>query len=154
MKITDVMDSVEKTLKEKFKNRINKVIFNDVEQGLEPPAFFVQVLPISENPLNRYQYEQSLLIAITYIQKKQSKYELAKIVDELRKIFSINIKINDRSLLIKDKESRILTNDRLNFTFSIDLLENLALEDVPGYYQSELMKELYIEGEGELNEFS
>ena len=145
MKITSILDALEIKLDSKFKRK-TKYYMDDMEQDVKVPAFFMQVLPVKEDIINKYHYEQRLVIVITYLHDKESKYELNGVIDDLRKLFSTIFKVEDRSILIQNKEWEILSNDRLNFMFSLEFVDGLELEDLYDYYPAGIMRELYVKG--------
>ena len=116
------------------------IIASDMRSGFKKPAFFVQLMPISEDSdcdisLN------ILTINIHYFSDDKTDLDNLKMLTKLRKIFVNCVEFEDRSLTIYDKRYE-LDENILQFKFDLKYTEGVEKEINPDL---EKMEHLYIE---------
>lgn len=114
---------------------------NSVRSGFNKPAFFVQLLPITEDAYNNYA-EKLVIVNIHYFSDKKTDIDILSMLDGLNSVFVNSIAINDRTLTIGEKRYTVDDNV-LQFKFTLDFVDELGLSEE----QYETMEELYLESE-------
>jgi hypothetical protein len=137
IRYSDIKAAVLLKLKQKFPD-INRPS-TDVRSGFPKPAFFVQLIPISENDFNEYG-EMLLIINIHYFSKEMTESANLEMADNLRKILKI-LSVGDRILEVKEK--RFLIQDNvLQYKFDLNFTDGPELIEVNGEYVEELDESL------------
>ena len=134
--------SIKKAIVSKLKKIGIAIISNDIRSGFAKPAFFVQLMPISNDSYNGYQ-ERIITVNIHYFSEDKTDLDNLKMDDKLNSLFVKTLKVNELSLPIYEKRSEIDDNI-LQFKFDLRFTECTPIpidEEVEEY---ENMEELYI----------
>ena len=134
--------SIKKAIVSKLKKIGIDIISNDIRSGFAKPAFFVQLMPISNDSYNGYQ-ERIITVNIHYFSEDKTDLDNLKMDDKLNSLFVTTLKVNELSLPIYEKRSEIDDNI-LQFKFDLRFTECTPIpidEEVEEY---ENMEELYI----------
>jgi len=124
----DIKKSVIDVLK--LKASSVKVVATEELSGFDKPAFFVQMMPISD--ISSIDYEEKLLsINIHYFSEEKTDLANLKMVDQLNKAFFNTLKIGDRVITLSNKRHQI-TDNVLQFKFDLELLNDLDAIEVNG----------------------
>jgi len=106
------------------------VIPNEELSGFEPPAFFVQMMPISDTPY--IDYEVKLLsVNIHYFSEEKTDLANLKMIDQLNKAFFNVLKIGDRVITLSNKRHQIIDNV-LQFKFDLEFAVDCDVVEVNG----------------------
>lgn len=151
----DIKKSVIDVLKAKVSTI--KTVANEELSGFKPPAFFVQMLPISDTPSIDYE-EKLLTVNIHYFSAQKTDLANLKMLDQLNTAFFNVLQIGDRAITLKNKRHQLIDNV-LQFKFDLEFLNDgdvvavnsewvmvTELNDSLGYSEEtlELMQELEI----------
>ena len=134
--------SIKKAIVSKLKKIGIAIISNDIRSGFAKPAFFVQLMPISNDSYDGYQ-ERVITVNIHYFSEDKTDLDNLKMDDKLNSLFVTTLKVNELSLPIYEKRSEIDDNI-LQFKFDLRFTECTPIpidEEVEEY---ENMEELYI----------
>ena len=134
--------SIKKAIVSKLKKIGIAIMSNDIRSGFAKPAFFVQLMPISNDSYDGYQ-ERIITVNIHYFSEDKTDLDNLKMDDKLNSLFVTTLKVNELSLPIYEKRSEIDDNI-LQFKFDLRFTECTPIpidEEVEKY---ENMEELYI----------
>ena len=134
--------SIKKAIVSKLKKIGIAIMSNDIRSGFAKPAFFVQLMPISNDSYDGYQ-ERIITVNIHYFSEDKTDLDNLKMDDKLNSLFVKTLKVNELSLPIYEKRSEIDDNI-LQFKFDLRFTECTPIpidEEVEEY---ENMEELYI----------
>ncbi|SHH14688.1 phage tail terminator family protein [Desulfosporosinus lacus] len=154
----DIKRSVIDVLKTKVSTI--KTVATEELNGFKPPAFFVQLMPISDTPSIDYE-EKLLTVNIHYFSEEKTDLANLKMLDQLNTAFFNVLKIGDRVITLKSKRHQLIDNVlqfkfELEFLTDIDVVEvndewlmSTELDDSLGYSEEtvELMQELDLKEE-------
>jgi hypothetical protein len=133
----DIKRAVLLKLKQKFPD-INRPS-TDIKSGFAKPAFYVQLLPISENDFNDYS-EMLITINIQFFSKEMTEAANLEMADNLRKTFK-TLRVDDRILEVKEK--RFLIQDNvLQYKFDLNFTDGSEQVEINGEYAEELDESL------------
>jgi len=124
----DIKKSIIDVLKAKA-NTI-KVVANEELSGFSKPAFFVQMMPISDTASIDYE-EKLLSINIHYFSSEKTDFANLKMLDQLNKAFFNTLKIGDRVITLQGKRHQIVDNV-LQFKFDLEFLNDVDVVEVNG----------------------
>ncbi len=114
----------------KLKAGTVKVVANEVLSGFKPPAFFVQMVPISDTA--HIDCEEKLLtVNIHYFSAEKTDLANLKMVDQLNAAFFNTLKIGDRVITLSNKRHQI-TDNVLQFKFELEFLNDVDAVEVNG----------------------
>ena len=134
--------SIKKAIVSKLKKIGIPIISSDIRSGFAKPAFFVQLMPISNDSYDGYQ-ERVITVNIHYFSEDKTDLDNLKMDDKLNSLFVTTLKVNELSLPIYEKRSEIDDNI-LQFKFDLRFTECTPIpidEEVEEYKN---MEELYI----------
>lgn len=135
----DIKDAIALKLSTEFPQI--KVYDEQVKQGFDAPAFFIQLIPINNTRANFFTENPTLMIDIQYFPQEESNDELYDINEKLGKSFKpFFIKVKDRVLNIIKVEYEIF-DFVLHFQLNLDYLVSIR-EEVEGTENKELMQEI------------
>ena len=133
---------IKKAIVTKLKVFDINIVANDIRSGFEKPAFFVQLMLISNDSYDGYQ-ERVITVNIHYFSEDKTDLDNLKMDDKLNSLFVTTLKVNELSLPIYEKRSEIDDNI-LQFKFDLRFTESTPIpidEEVEEYKN---MEELYI----------
>ena len=145
----DIKKSVIDVLKAKVSTI--KIVANEELSGFKPPAFFVQMLPISDSPSIDYE-EKIMSVNIHYFSAEKTDLANLKMLDQLNTVFFNVLQLGDRAITLKSKRHQLVDNV-LQFKFELEFLNDTDVVEVNGEWlmSSELNDSLgYTEGSVEL----
>lgn len=122
---------IKKAIVTKLKTFGINIVASDIRSGFKKPAFFVQVIPISEDTGSDITIN-TLVINIHYFSEDKTDLDNLKMIDKLKKVFINKLEINDRTVTISDKRYDIDDNV-LQFMFDIRYTEEVHRESVDAY---------------------
>ena len=134
--------SIKKAIVSKLKKIGIPIISSDIRSGFAKPAFFVQLMPISNDSYDGYQ-ERIITVNIHYFSEDKTDLDNLKMDDKLNSLFVTTLKVDDRVLSLYGKRSEIDDNI-LQFKFDLRFTESTPIpidEEVEEYKN---MEELYI----------
>ena len=124
----DIKKSVIDVLK--LKAGTVKVVTNEELSGFKPPAFFVQMMTISDTPYLDYE-EKLLTINIHYFSAEKTDLANLKMLDQLNMAFFNVLKIGDRAITLRSKRHQIIDNV-LQFKFELEFLNDVDVVEING----------------------
>lgn len=119
------------------------VVADDIQSGFKKPAFFVQVVPVSDEVYDEYA-EKQVMINIHYFSKELTDLANMKMLDTLSGVFLNILPVNDRVLTVSNKRHQIVDNV-LQFKFDLEFTDSIDNNE-----DFETMQELLI-NESEVN---
>lgn len=134
--LIDIKKSTNQVLKANFPTI--KIYSSDTKEGFNRPAFFTSIIPITSDYETVNFTSNKLMAVINYFSKNGTELENIKTHDELKKAFGMNLKVNQRSFLLKNIRSGIV-DEVLQFRFDLDYFADIEKID-----EHELMKELNV----------
>ena len=137
--LIDIKKSINQVLKSNFSDI--KIYSNDTKEGFNRPAFFTSIIPITSDYETVNFTSNKLMIVINYFSKNGTELENIKMHDELKKAFGMNLKVSQRSFILRNIRSEIV-DEVLQFRFDLDYY--VDIEKIDNY---EIMKELKMRGE-------
>jgi hypothetical protein len=135
----DIKDAVTLKLSTEFP-KIN-VYDEEIRQGFNPPAFFIELIPINTTRANFFTKNPTLIVDVQYFSKEESNDELYDIADSLERSFKFCIQVKDRVLNIMKIEYKIV-DFVLHFQISLDYLVSIR-EDVESTENIEPMRKFH-----------
>lgn len=111
------------------------VLANEELSGFKPPAFFIQLLPISDTPGIDYE-EKLLTVNIHYFSDEKTDLANLKMIDQLNVAFFNTVKIGDRTITLKGKRHQIIDNV-LQFKFELEFLNDVEMVEINGEWVME-----------------
>ncbi|APM40547.1 phage tail terminator family protein [Clostridium kluyveri] len=123
--IKDVKDAVALKLSKEFQQNI--VYDEQVRQGFEAPAFFVQLIPINTTRSSFFTKNPTLVVDIHFFPREECNDELYDMQDKLENSFIIGIQVKDRFINIQKTEYEIV-DFVLHFQINLDYL--VSIRDV------------------------
>ena len=115
--------SLKKAIVEKLRVLNIKIIANEVKSGFEKPAFFISLMPIS-NDTGIDMQERVITVNIHYFSKEKTDIDNLKMIDKLNNLFINCIKVDDRTLTIYDKREE-LEDNVLQYKFDLRFTESI-----------------------------
>lgn len=116
---SELLRAINLVLKNSFPE-INRVA-NDIKSGFKKPAFFTQLVPITENDYNGYS-EKLAMINIHYFSEYKTNEDIYKILDKLNKTFKNKVRVCDRTITLGGKSFDI-TDNILQFKFALEFID-------------------------------
>lgn len=120
MDLIDIKKSINQVLKDNFLSI--KIYPGDTKEGFQRPAFFTQVIPAVEEYETINYASSKMMIVINYFSENGTELENIKMYDELKNAFGMTLKVNHRSLLLKNISSETV-DEVLQFKFDLDYFE-------------------------------
>ncbi|MDU4596445.1 phage tail terminator family protein [Clostridium botulinum] len=124
LKYNDIKDAITLKINTKFPNI--EIYEEELQQGFEEPAFFVQLIPINNIRKSKNIRNRLLLVDIQYFPKGSSREEAFNVADTLEQIFIDYIRVKDRALKV-DNVGYTVKYDGigiiLHFQITIDYFE-------------------------------
>nr|WP_303244373.1 hypothetical protein [uncultured Cellulosilyticum sp.] len=125
---TDIVKSVIDVLKSNFNL---PVYANEVKEGYKEPCFFVRIYPVSSDVETKNYMSTDLRIEVSYYSDTDDTVENMMVVQTMRKVFGVTLKVGDRTLTIHDTEVEGIDDDIYEFTFSTSYLELVNFDTEP-----------------------
>lgn len=122
--LVDIKKSINQVLKANFPTI--KIYSSDTKEGFTRPAFFTSIIPITLDYETTNFTSNKLMIIINYFRENGSELENIKMHDKFIKAFGMNLKVNQRSFLLKNIRSEIV-DEVLQFRFDLDFLDSLEI---------------------------
>lgn len=114
---------LKKAIVEKLKPLKINIIASEIKSGFKKPAFFVQLMPISNNTGINMQ-ERVITVIINYFSDEKTDIANLKMIDALNNLFTNCIKVGDRYLTIYEKREEIEGNV-LQYKFDFRFTESI-----------------------------
>ena len=114
---------IKKSIVTKLKTFGVDIVANDIRSGFKKPAFFIQIMPISDDVNNDFSIN-TLVVNIHYFSEDKTDLDNLKMIDKLKKVFINNLKVNNRILTISNKTYDIDDNV-LQFMFEVRYTEEV-----------------------------
>ncbi len=143
MKVSDILRSVNETLRETFNIDIHT---KETTEGYDRPCFFVDLIPNSISQFNKHYDEGSYQILITYADTKREDETLYQIIEQMKALFVRRLKVGDRSLRITSFDYDFVgdNNTQLEFTINIQFMEHIK-----GKESTDIIQDINLDLEGE-----
>jgi hypothetical protein len=142
--IKDVKDAVALKLSQEFKENI--IYDEQVKQGFDPPAFFVQVIPIGTTRSSLLTKNPTLTIDIQFFPETECNDDLYNMQDRLENSFISGIQVKDRFITIIKTEHAIV-DFVLHFQLDLDYLVSIRDEVKKGQENIKKMGEIHFNKE-------
>ncbi|AZV57927.1 DUF6838 family protein [Clostridium sp. AWRP] len=139
IELRDIKDAVSLKLSSEFKEY--EIYDEEIRQGFDPPAFFIQVIPISTVRSNMFTKNPSLTVDIHFFPKTECNDDLYDMENKLEQSFVNGIKVKDRYIDILKTECQIV-DFVLHFQISLDYLVSIRDQINKDTQNYELMKEV------------
>ncbi|NLW92372.1 MAG: hypothetical protein GXY34_12335 [Syntrophomonadaceae bacterium] len=120
----DIRDAVIKAVA--LTNPAAKIHGEEIQQGFNRPAFYIQLTPEAGNILNPAHRERSILVDIAYFPPDNSAQEtrdMWTMADSLEQTFKNNLTVGDRVFSLKEPSSEIV-DLVLHFTFNLEFIDS------------------------------
>ena len=115
--------SLKKSIVDKLRVLNIKIIANEVKSGFEKPAFFISLMPIS-NDTGIDMQERVITVNIHYFSKEKTDIDNLKMIDNLNNLFINCIEVEDRVLTLYGKREE-LENNVLQYKFDLRFTESI-----------------------------
>lgn len=99
IKQVDIGEAVKNILENKFSGC--NVYADEVQEGFNLPAFFVELIPATHNVSTNFN-SNDLTITITYLPETYTAEDNANVADEIKAAFGMFFKVGTRALKIDD----------------------------------------------------
>lgn len=106
------------------------VVANEQLSGFKPPAFFVQIMPISDTAYMDYE-EKLLTVNVHYFSAEKTDLANLKMLDQLNQAFFNTLSIGDRVITLQGKRHQIIDNV-LQFKFDLEFLNDVDVVEING----------------------
>ncbi|KLU66755.1 hypothetical protein DEAC_c14230 [Desulfosporosinus acididurans] len=124
----DIKKAVIDQMNAKVKNI--SVLANEELSGFKPPAFFVQIIPVTDTPYLDYE-EKLLTVNIHYFSAEKTDLANLKMLDQLNLTFFNLIRIGERTITLQHKRHQIIDNV-LQFKFDLEFLNDVDVVQING----------------------
>lgn len=118
---------IKKAIIDKLKPLGVNIIASEIQSGFKKPAFFVQLMVISEES-DADMNVNTLTVNIHYFSEDKTDLDNLKMIDTLRKLFVVTLKTDSRTLTLSDKRHDIYDNV-LQFKFDIRYTDTNIVEE-------------------------
>lgn len=115
--------SLKKAIVDKLRVLNIKIIANEVKSGFEKPAFFISLIPIS-NDTGIDMQERVITVNIHYFSKEKTDIDNLKMIDNLNNLFINCIEVEDRVLTLYEKREE-LEDNVLQYKFDLRFTESI-----------------------------
>lgn len=119
--------TLKKALVETLKPLNINIIANEIRSGFEKPAFFISLIPIS-NDTGINMQEKVITVNIHYFSKEKTDIDNLKMIDKLNDLFINQIKVGDRTLTIYEKREE-LEDNVLQYKFDLRFTEAIKISN-------------------------
>lgn len=119
--------TLKKALVETLKPLNINIIANEIRSGFEKPAFFISLIPIS-NDTGINMQERVITVNIHYFSKGKIDIDNLKMIDKLNDLFINQIKVGDRTLTIYEKREE-LEDNVLQYKFDLRFTEAIKISN-------------------------
>jgi hypothetical protein len=129
MNIMDIKTALFTKLKTNFPN--NQLYGEKVKQGFNRPAFFIEIIPVSNKLFNKHLTERVVSIDIIFIpdrDKNQEAEDILIMLDKLDSLFVSPLKIIDRYLTPQNNKNEI-GESLLHYKFDLIFFEDSYYEE-------------------------
>ena len=92
-----------------------------VVEGYDRPCFFTQIKPVDASPVNYNSRHNQVVFYITILQKQVDEEEILQMIQDIRDLFGLNVKIGEKSLNVTDFDWQYAGTDRNIPEISIEL---------------------------------
>ena len=96
MKLTEVKKALLELLKSEFPEF--KLYSSAVIEAYDRPCFFTQLKPIEVSPSNYNSMLNKMAFYITFLQKSMDEVEALKVIEKLKDIFGLFVKVGSRAV--------------------------------------------------------
>lgn len=118
---------LKKAIVENLKPLGINIIANEIKSGFKKPAFFIQLMPISNNTGISMQ-ERIITVNIHYFSEEKTDIANLKMIDTLNNLFINCIKVGDRTLTIYEKREE-LEDNVLQYKFDLRFTEGVLSQE-------------------------
>lgn len=123
------------------------IVAKEIRSGFNKPAFFIQIMPISNNTYDFYE-EKTITVDIHYFPKDKTYIDNLKMIDILNDLFKNILYVENRKLTIYEKRQDIDDNV-LQYKFDLRFSDEVESDEIDQDENYEYMQELYINNERE-----
>ncbi len=120
--LVDIKRSINQVLETNFPNI--KIYSSETKEGFKRPVFFTQAIPITSDYDTTNYTSNKLMVVINYFSENGTELENIKMYDDIKKAFGMNLKVNQRSFLLKNIRSEIV-DEVLQFRFDLDYFADI-----------------------------
>lgn len=129
MNIIDIKTVLFTKIKTNFPS--NQLYGEKVKQGFKRPAFFIQIIPVSNKLFNKYLTERIVSIDIIFIPDRDNNQEAEDIlgmVDKLDSLFVSPLRVLDRYLTPQNNKNQV-EESLLHYKFDLIFFEDSYYEE-------------------------
>lgn len=119
MTLKELKSGIVTLIKSQFPNI--KIYSMSVVENVKRPAFFMQLKPTTMEPTNYNSRRNQVSLYIDYLQKVIDEGEILEVIDSLRDLFGLSIKIGDRAVDVIGFDYDFIGTERNIAEISIDL---------------------------------
>lgn len=119
MTLIDVKKALLDLLRSEFPDY--KYYSTDVIEAYDRPCFFTQLKPLEVSPVNYNTMYNSMAFYITYLQKSKDEVETLRVIDRIKGIFGLFVKVGNRAIDVKGFDWDYVGIDRNTPQITINL---------------------------------
>ena len=129
MTLIDVKKALLDLLKSEFPDY--KYYSTDVIEAYDRPCFFTQLKPLEVSPVNYNTMYNSMAFYITYLQKSKDEVETLRVIDRIKDIFGLFVKVGSRAIDVKGFDWDYVGIDRNipQITINLELCNLITHQD-------------------------
>lgn len=121
MTIAEVKKGLLLKMQEAFPKETYKYYAMEVKEGFTRPSFFTQLKPVSMEPCNYNSRSSQAAFYITYFQKTIDEAEALDVIQKLRDLFGLYVKIGDRAVKILDYDYEFSGKEKNIAEITVDI---------------------------------
>ena len=129
MKLTDIRDTIHMYLSDNF----NISIYDGKqEQGFDRPSFFIQILSVNTEKVNKSYNFKTVLASIEYFSHSNSMNECLEIEEKLEDIFINVLDFKGQNINIEKSQSKITSDSLgniLNYQITVEYYKKTKHEE-------------------------
>ena len=127
MKIAEVKKGLLDQMAVAFPKKKFKYYSQAVVENYERPCFFTQLKPIDMSPENHNTVKNTFAFYITYMPKSVDEVEQYEVVEKIREIFGLYIKVGDRAVDVTEFEYDFTGTNRnvLQITVTLEWMDHI-----------------------------
>ncbi|OPJ58442.1 phage tail terminator family protein [Clostridium oryzae] len=117
------LEKIKKSVVSALKSQKLKIYGTEIDEGFKRPCFFVQIVGLGSEIVNRNFCENLYTVEIAYFSVDKTDIENAKMYDVLRTIFSEALIVEDRSLICRKLRMSIVEDHVMSFKFDLSFYD-------------------------------
>lgn len=139
--LVDISRAVSLILSQRFFG--HKVYNEEVKDNGIRPCFYVDIKPTAAVMESKTDIVKSLMVNVQYGAKNLTNAENLTMIDNLNKLFTLKLRVNDRYLNIMEQKYKIVDHI-LHYSFTIEFMDDIDTLLTENTEQYEPAQEIYI----------